>query len=163
MVCLRLRIYWPDFKRDGQPLRLFLLVFLIFPRASLFNFARSVRMVIIGTQVFICFILWAFPNEFLRSDFLQLSFKIYEIISILMLRRAITVFVYISFPASIKMFWLVTCPTNSGQKYWPAQFRTLTGNSKSRRLFRFRHQARSSWFLPKQYLTSLRMCRTNVP
>ena len=37
-----------------------------------------------------------------------------KIISILIHRLAITVFVYISFPASIKMFWLVTCPTNSG-------------------------------------------------
>ena len=27
-----------------------------------------------------------------------------------------TVFVYISFPASTKMFWLVICPTNSEQK-----------------------------------------------
>ena len=36
---LRLGIYWPNFKRDGQPLRSFLVVFLIFPRDSLFNFA----------------------------------------------------------------------------------------------------------------------------
>ena len=42
--------------------------------------------------------------------------KFVKIISILMHRIAITVFVYISFPASTKMFWLVTCPTNSGQK-----------------------------------------------
>ena len=42
--------------------------------------------------------------------------KFVKIISILMLRVAITVFVYISFPASTKTFWLVTCPTNSGQK-----------------------------------------------
>ena len=42
--------------------------------------------------------------------------KFVKIISILMHRIAITVFVYISFPASTKLFWLVTCPTNSGQK-----------------------------------------------
>ena len=42
--------------------------------------------------------------------------KFVKIISILMHRIAITVFVYISFPASTKMFWLVTCPTNSEQK-----------------------------------------------
>ena len=42
--------------------------------------------------------------------------KLMKIISILMLHIAITVFVYISFPALTKMFWLVTCPTNSGQK-----------------------------------------------
>ena len=46
--------------------------------------------------------------------------KFVKIISILMHRIAITVFVYISFPASTKMFWLVTCPTNSGQKSWPS-------------------------------------------
>ena len=39
-----------------------------------------------------------------------------KITSILMHRIAITVFVYISLPPSAKMFWLVTCPTNSGQK-----------------------------------------------
>ena len=38
--------------------------------------------------------------------------KFMKIISILMLRIAITVFVYISLPASTKMFGLVTCPTN---------------------------------------------------
>ena len=42
--------------------------------------------------------------------------KFVKIISILMNRIAIAVFVYISFPASTKIFWLVTCPTNSGQK-----------------------------------------------
>ena len=42
--------------------------------------------------------------------------KFWEIISILRHRIAITVFVYINFPASTKMFWLVTSPTNSGQK-----------------------------------------------
>ena len=42
--------------------------------------------------------------------------KFVKIISILMHRIAITVFVYISFHASTKMFWLVTCSTNSGQK-----------------------------------------------
>ena len=42
--------------------------------------------------------------------------KFGKIISILMNRIAIAVFVYISFPASTKIFWLVTCPTNSGQK-----------------------------------------------
>ena len=41
--------------------------------------------------------------------------KFVKIISILKHRIAITVLVYISFPASTKMFWLVTCPTNSGQ------------------------------------------------
>ena len=46
--------------------------------------------------------------------------KFVKIISILMHRIAITVFVYISFPASTKMFWLVTCPANSGQKQWPS-------------------------------------------
>ena len=46
--------------------------------------------------------------------------KFVKIISILMHHIAITVFVYISFPASTKMFWLVTCPTNSGQKQWPS-------------------------------------------
>ena len=42
--------------------------------------------------------------------------KFVKIISIPMHRIAINVFVYISFPASTKMFWFVTCPTNSGQK-----------------------------------------------
>ena len=42
--------------------------------------------------------------------------KFVKIISILMNCIAIAVFVYISFPASTKIFWLVTCPTNSGQK-----------------------------------------------
>ena len=42
--------------------------------------------------------------------------KFVKIISIRMHRIAITVFVSISFPASTKMFWLVTCHTNSGQK-----------------------------------------------
>ena len=42
--------------------------------------------------------------------------KFVKIIFILVHRIAITVFVCISFPASTKMFWLVTCPTNSGQK-----------------------------------------------
>ena len=46
--------------------------------------------------------------------------KFVKIISILMHHIAITVFVYISFPASTKMFWLATCPTNSGQKQWPS-------------------------------------------
>ena len=41
--------------------------------------------------------------------------KFLKIISILIHRIAITVFVYISFPASTKMFWLVICPTNSAQ------------------------------------------------
>ena len=43
--------------------------------------------------------------------------KFAKIISILMHPIAITVFVYISFPTSTKMFWLVTCSTNWGQ--WP--------------------------------------------
>ena len=42
--------------------------------------------------------------------------KFVKIISIRMHRIAITVFVSISVPASTKMFWLVTCHTNSGQK-----------------------------------------------
>ena len=42
--------------------------------------------------------------------------KFVKIISILMHRIAITVFVYISFPVSSEIFWLVTCPANSGQK-----------------------------------------------
>ena len=46
--------------------------------------------------------------------------KFVKIISILMHRIAITVFVYISFPASTKMFWLVACPTDSEQKLWPS-------------------------------------------
>ena len=50
----------------------------------------------------------------------QISFschsKFMKIISILMHRIAITVFVCLSFPASTKMFWLVTCTANSGQK-----------------------------------------------
>ena len=41
--------------------------------------------------------------------------KFVKIISILRHCIAITVLVYISFPASTKMFLLVTCPTNSGQ------------------------------------------------
>ena len=61
--------------------------------------------------------------------------KFVKIISILM-HIAITVFVYISFPASTKMFGLVTCPANSRQKNnGPAQFRTTTANSKLKRLF----------------------------
>ena len=40
--------------------------------------------------------------------------KFVKIISILIHRIAITVLVYISFPTSGKMFWSVTCPTNSG-------------------------------------------------
>ena len=44
--------------------------------------------------------------------------KSVKIISILMHRKAIVVLVYISFPASTKIFWLNTCPTNLGQKEW---------------------------------------------
>ena len=46
--------------------------------------------------------------------------KFVKIIAILMHRIAINVFVYISFSPSTKMFWLVTCPTNLGQKQWPS-------------------------------------------
>ena len=42
--------------------------------------------------------------------------KFEKTIPILMHRIASAVFVYISFPVSTKMFWLVSCPTNSGQK-----------------------------------------------
>ena len=42
--------------------------------------------------------------------------KFVKIRPILMNRIASAVFVYKSFPASTKMFWLVTCPANSGQK-----------------------------------------------
>ena len=42
--------------------------------------------------------------------------KFVQIIPILMRRIANAVFVYISFPASAKIFWLLTCPANSGQK-----------------------------------------------
>ena len=42
--------------------------------------------------------------------------KFVQIIPILMRRIANAVFVYISFPASVKIFWLLTCPANSGQK-----------------------------------------------
>ena len=42
--------------------------------------------------------------------------KFVKMISILMHCIAITVFVYLSFPKSTKMFWLATCPANSGQK-----------------------------------------------
>ena len=38
MVCFCPGIYWANYNRYGQPLRSFLLVFLIFPRISLFNF-----------------------------------------------------------------------------------------------------------------------------
>ena len=38
--------------------------------------------------------------------------KFVKIISVLMHHINITVFVYISFPASTKMFWLVSYPTN---------------------------------------------------
>ena len=60
VVCLRLRIYWPNFKIDVHPLWSFLLVFLIFPRVSLLNFAILSHLLyewlpIIGTPVFICF------------------------------------------------------------------------------------------------------------
>ena len=57
--------------------------------------------------------------ELLVTNFYtQISFschsKFVKIIFILMHRISITVFVYMSFPAATKMFWLVTCPTNSG-------------------------------------------------
>ena len=42
--------------------------------------------------------------------------KFVKIIPILMHRIASAVFFYISFPASTKMFWLVTCSANSGQR-----------------------------------------------
>ena len=42
--------------------------------------------------------------------------KFVKITPILMHRIATAAFVYISFPASTKVFWLVTCPTDSGQK-----------------------------------------------
>ena len=44
--------------------------------------------------------------------------KFVKIIFIFMHLIAITVVVYKGFLASTKMFWLVTCPTNSGQKSW---------------------------------------------
>ena len=46
--------------------------------------------------------------------------KFVKIISILMHRIAIAVFVYIGFIASTNTFWLVICPTNSAQKEWPS-------------------------------------------
>ena len=61
--------------------------------------------------------------------------KFVKITSILMHRIAITVFVYIRFPAPTKMFWLVTCPQNQDKNNGPAQFRTKAANSKSKRLF----------------------------
>ena len=42
--------------------------------------------------------------------------KFVKIISIFMHRIAISVLIFISFPASTKMFWLVIYPANSGQK-----------------------------------------------
>ena len=42
--------------------------------------------------------------------------KFVKIISSLIHRIVIIVFVYISFPTSTKMFWLVIYPTNSEQK-----------------------------------------------
>ena len=42
--------------------------------------------------------------------------SLWKIIPILVHRIASAVFFYIGFPASVKMFWLVTCPANSGQK-----------------------------------------------
>ena len=42
--------------------------------------------------------------------------KFVKTISILMHHIASAAFVYISFPESTKMFWLVTCTANSGQK-----------------------------------------------
>ena len=42
--------------------------------------------------------------------------KFVKIIPILMHCIASAVFVYTSSPASTKMFWLITCPANSGQK-----------------------------------------------
>ena len=64
--------------------------------------------------------------------------KFVKIISVLMHRIAITVFDYIRFPTSTKMFWLATCPTNSGfcpEFNGPSQFCTTAANSKSKRLF----------------------------
>ena len=42
--------------------------------------------------------------------------KFVKITPILIHCIATAIFVYISFPASAKVFWLVTCPANSGQK-----------------------------------------------
>ena len=61
-----------------------------------------------------------FGNKFLRSDFLQSSFKVCENYSHPHALYSQCVFLYISFPASTKMFWLVTCPANLEQKLWPS-------------------------------------------
>ena len=55
-------------------------------------------------------------TNFYAQIFCNRHSKFVKIIPILMLRTFSAVFVYISFPPLIKLFWLVTCPTNSGQK-----------------------------------------------
>ena len=52
--------------------------------------------------------------------------------------KTLTVFVYISFPASTKIFWLVTYPTTQDKNNGPAQFRTTTANSSSINVFSLR-------------------------
>ena len=55
-------------------------------------------------------------TNFYAQIFCNRYSKFVKIILILMLRTVSAVFVYISFPASIKLFRLVTCPTKLGQK-----------------------------------------------
>ena len=55
-------------------------------------------------------------TNFYAQIFCSRHSKFVKIIPILMHHIASAVFVYISFLASTKMFSLVTCPANSGQK-----------------------------------------------
>ena len=55
--------------------------------------------------------------------------------------KTLTVFVYISFPASTKMFSLGTYPTTQDKTNGPAEFRTATANSSSINVFSLRMSA----------------------
>ena len=71
----------------------------------------------------------------LRFPAVVIQSKNVKIISILVHSVAITVFVYISLPASTKMFWLLYVPQTEDKSNGPAQFRKTIANSKSKRLF----------------------------
>ena len=88
--------------------------------------------------------------EFLVTNFYaQISCshhsKFVKFTLILMNRIASAVFAYICFPASTKMLHV---SQTQGKNNGPAQFRTTTANSKSKRVFWFQHQALVTIFIP---------------
>ena len=81
-------------------------------------------------------------TNFYAQIFCNRHSKFVKIIRILMHRTVSAVFVYISFPAFIKLFWLAKVfPQTQVKSNGPTQFCTTTANSKSKKVFWFRHRA----------------------